>query len=201
MKEIEILFEVRESKESALEKLDRFTPLGEKRVIDEYYYNPKNSNMYSANLKNGNKVIGENEITQWFRIRKSDDETFITFKKDHLKEDKTWLYSDEYETKVSDYETAKKIFQALGLLPLIVVDNKKHVFVSCHYEIVLENVKELGLFLEVELMNHEEREVDVKEERKKIMAFVDELGIKLGKELNVGKPELMLQKNKILNKK
>lgn len=196
MKEIEILFEVIESKESALEKLDRFTPFGEKRTVDEYYYAPNNKNMYSENLRKGNKVVKENEITQWFRIRKTDDETFITFKKDHLKDDNTWFYSDEYETKVSDYETAKKIFEALGLIPLIIVDNKKYVFISCNYEIVLEEVKDLGLFLEVELMNLDKKEVDVEEERNKIRVFVDELGIKLSDELNVGKPELMLNKNK-----
>ena len=65
----------------------------------------------------------------------------------------------------------------------------------------MEDVKDLGLFLEVELLNVPdengvEKDFDVEDERKKIFEFVSVLNIKLSDELNVGKPELLLRKLK-----
>lgn len=48
-----------------------------------------------------------------FRLRKSGDKTYITFK-DKVKSIGTAKVADEYEVTVSDFNTAKKIIESLG---------------------------------------------------------------------------------------
>ena len=62
------------------------------------------------------------------------------------------------------------------------------------YEIVIENVKDLGLFLEVEYCT--DIDGDVKME-KKIQEFINSLGINVSEELNIGKPEMYMKKHNI----
>lgn len=183
MKEIEILFRLNESKGAVFEKLKKLKSIGEKRVIDEYYSD--DSELFKPDSK-GN-------ILNWFRIRQAKDKTFVTFKKDNIKENGDWLYSDEYETEVSDYETAKKIFTSLGLKPLIIIDNTKYIFLKNDFELVVEDVNDLGLFLEVEILDAKD-DADISAERKRILEFVESLNLKIGEELNIGKPEMMLKK-------
>ncbi|MCF7872289.1 class IV adenylate cyclase [Candidatus Woesearchaeota archaeon] len=185
MKEIEILFRLEESKDSAFEKLKELEDKGIKRTIDYYYYFPEDEKF---------KPNEKGEILNWFRIRKKGDKTYFTFKHDYVKENGLWSHSDEYETEVSDFETAKKIVESMGMKPLITVDNTKHIFVKDDFELVVEDVKDLGLFLEVEILNAKE-DADVEKERKRIFEFVKSLNLVVGKELNIGKPELMLNKN------
>lgn len=63
------------------------------------------------------------------------------------------------------------------------------------YEIVFEDVKDLGYFLEVEYCSQDED--DVIEIKKDIQTFIDSLSLAVSKELNMGKPELFLRKNNL----
>jgi hypothetical protein len=70
----------------------------------------------------------------------------------------------------------------------------KYTYVSDEYEIVLEDVKGLGLFLEVEKLDQVSDE-EVLETKQHIRDFLTTLDIAFGEEQNAGKPELMLRKN------
>ena len=175
MREIEILVKVNESKESALNKLESFQKKGIKETID-YYYDLKE----------------KEPITKWLRIRKTKDKNFITFKEDHFKEDK-WSYSDEYETEIKDENIVKKILENLGYESLVTVDNTKYLFQEGNFEIALEDVKNLGVFLEIEKMNVEESE-NVDEVRKEIFELIKKTGIDTSEEVHVGKPEMLMEK-------
>jgi adenylate cyclase class IV len=61
--------------------------------------------------------------------------------------------------------------------------------------IEFESVKDLGLFLEVEFCTDDD--VDVATVKKEIQQFIDSLGLAVSKELNAGKPELMLRKQTV----
>ncbi len=187
MKEIEILVRVLEPKKSALKKLSKFKCTGKKRVYDKYYYHPANKNMQWS------KKLG---LTEFFRVRRKGDKAYITYKKDVFK-NKSWLYSDEYETEISNPETMEKIIEMLKLKPFVTVDNNRTFFYHDDYEITFEDVKGLGIFLEVERLNlKDEKPEDV---RKDIFKFIDSTGIKVSEEMISGKPELMY--NKIHHKK
>ena len=185
MKEIEVLVEVYDNIENVKKKLEKFNYKGLKNTIDEYYYDPKRETL---------KPDKDNQLSHCLRVRTKNNEYFITYKDDVFDNGK-WLYSNEYETKIESITMIKEIFNKLGLIKFIEIDNKKETYTYKDYEIVIENVKDLGIFMEVEYCTNEE--VDVKNIKKEIQKFINELGLNVSEELNMGKPEMYMKKHNI----
>ncbi len=188
-KEIEILVPVLSTEEACGNALSPFTHGGTARTVDTYFYDPQREDL-KPNQETG-------RILACMRVRTRDGEQggYIAYKSDNFDGDE-WLYSDEYETRVDDAETAKEIVRKLGLKVLTIVDCEKSVYATADgsKEIVFEKVAGLGNFLEVEskvaVADHEA--ATAKEGLRKFIR--DELHLEFGEELNSGKPELMLQK-------
>ena len=183
MKEIEILVEVYSPVEEVIGVLNKFEYLGNKETIDTYYYDP---------LRNNLKPNDKNQINECLRLRTKDNINSITYKVDKFDNDGKWLYSDEYETTVDDMLMITKIFNKLGLCELLTIHNSKRTYKYNDYEIVFETVKDLGYFIEVEYCTNED--IDIKEKKEEIQKFIDSLGLKVSEELNMGKPEMMINK-------
>jgi predicted adenylyl cyclase CyaB len=183
-KEVEILVEVLENKKGALNKLRLFKFLGEKKTTDVYFFDPKRKDLKPD--KNG-------QLKRCLRVRSKDGKSSVAYKIDHFDNNGIWLYSSEYESEISDYLKMDEIFKKLGLMELVKIENLKHTFDCDKYEVVLEDVKGLGLFMEVERkdINDKENIIKVKEE---IWNWIKTLDIKVTLELKMGKPELMLRK-------
>ncbi len=128
-------------------------------------------------------------------MRQKDDQIFLTYKIDHFRDDE-WRYSDEHETSIGDFQVAQDILHALGLKKLVEVDMKKSIFCSADFEVVLEEVKGLGRFIEIE-SRRSVQEKDVEKEKTRIRQFLRSLDIRVGQELNAGKPELLLRKQEM----
>lgn len=187
MREIEILVEVFDKKEDTLKVLDGFNFVGTKKIIDTYFYDPLRSDLKPD--KNG-------RLKKCLRIREKDGIGYLTYKFDHFDHNDVWIYSDEHELKMSDIDTTIKILSDLGMEVLVKIENEKHTFTSDKYEIVLEDVKDAGIFMEVEYLNPPS-EKGVNELKEEIRQFIKTLPIKIGEELNSGKPELILKKKGI----
>lgn len=185
MKEIEILVEVYDNIEKIKEIFKKFNYIGLKKTIDEYYYDP---------LRETLKPDKNNGLNHCLRLRQKNNEYYITYKDDVFENGK-WLYSDEYETKVESLEMTHEIFKRIGLVKFIEIDNEKETYIYEDYEIVIENVKDLGIFIEVEYCTSED--IDIKEEKNKIQEFINSLGINVSEELNMGKPEMYMKKHNI----
>ena len=183
MKEIEILVSFDDTKEEILEKLSKFKFAGEKEIYDTYYVDELRDNL---------KPEADLRMNETFRVRRTGDDCLITYKKNNF-EGKRWIYSDEYETTAKDYKMVEKIVEMLGLKAQVVVHNKRKVYKHNEYEIVLEEVEDLGLFIEVEIMISDDKE-DVIKVKEKIRQFINELGLKNVREFNVGKNQLLLSK-------
>lgn len=185
MKEIEILVEVYDDIETIKKAFKKFEYLGLKKTVDEYYYDP---------LRDILKPDKNGGLNHCLRLRQKNNEYSITYK-DDIFENGKWLYSNEYETKVESLEMAHEIFKKLGLIKFIEIDNKKETYAYENYEIVIENVKDLGIFMEVEYCTSEN--VNIKNEKNKIQEFINSLGINVSEELNMGKPEMYMKKHNI----
>lgn len=185
MKEIEILVEVYESIENIKNKFKKFNYIGLKNTIDEYYYDTKRDTLKPN--KNG-------DLSHCLRLRSKDNEYSITYK-DDIFENGKWLYSNEYETKIESIKTMREIFKKLGLVKFIEIDNKKETYTYNNYEIVIEDVKDLGIFMEVEYCTNDD--VDVKKIKEQIQEFINSLDLNVSEELNMGKPEMYLKKHNI----
>lgn len=185
MKEIEILFEIKGAIKEAKMALD-LCDWQENVVIDTYYESLDHQYLspdQNLRLKNS------------FRIRERINKNIITFKEDKFDHDGVWLYSDEFEIKIEDVEMFKKILNKIHFKELIKIINKKYTKYIDNYEIVLEEVKDLGNFLEVEYKDEGEIGIEkVEEIKEEIRNFVKNKGLKIGKELDMGKPEMMLRK-------
>lgn len=186
MREVEVLVELKEDISTALQKLQAFDYKGEKHTLDTYYYDPLRPDLH---------MTPEGKLFSCCRLRKKDGKSYITYKTDYYDKQK-WLYSDEHESEVTDLEALKKIFDKLGLQKLVTVENTKHTYITPDYEIVIEEVKDLGLFLEVEAL-HDQPMIPVAQIKQKIYDFIEALGLSISPELNSGKPELLLKKKKI----
>ena len=179
MKEIEVEVTFSNKKEEVIKKLSKYEYIGEKEICDIYYYDPLRDNL---------KPEDDLRLNETFRVRKTDKTCYITYKKQHFK-GKLWIYSDEYETKIEDYDTIKNIISLLGLEPLITVHNKRKIYKYKNYEIELEDVEGLGIFIEVERMSTDKDEMKIKEE---IRDFIRSLKLKDVRELNIGKNQYLL---------
>jgi adenylate cyclase class 2 len=183
MKEIEILIEVKSTKEQALAVLKQFEFKGLKKTLDIYIYDPLRKDLQPDKY---------GRLKNCARLRQKDGKNFFAYKIDYFNEGE-WSYSDEYETGIDDFEIMNKSIKLLGLLELVRIDNEKHVFMTPDYEIVLEEVKNLGLYIEVEKLSQVPDD-KISETKEEIRSFLKSLNIKLGEEQNAGKPELMLKK-------
>ena len=188
MKEIEILVEVYDTPDKVKEVLSKFEYIGLKHTIDEYYYDPKRGAL---------KPDEKNNLQHCLRLREKNNDYSITYKDDVFDGDK-WLYSNEFETKVDDIKVLRTIFEKIGLKKFIIIDNKKETYTHNNYEIVLEDVRDLGLFMEVELCTDDD--VDVKKIKDEIQNFINSLDLNVSEELNMGKPEMYMKKNNIIIK-
>lgn len=188
MKEVEVLVKIKDDPETAKLKLSNFKFEGVKNVFDVYFFDSKRDDL---------KPKEDFRLEKCFRIRQCDDKNFLTYKVDHFDENGIWTYSDEHETEVLDFDSAMKIIKHLGFEELVSIENEKYTYMTYFYEIVLENVKNLGLFLEVELINAENlKNEDIETEKQGIRKFIEFIGFEF-EELNMGKPEMMLKyKNK-----
>ncbi len=185
MREIEILAELFDSVEEVHEILKKFDYKGNKRTVDVYFYDPLRSDL---------QMNADGKLMACCRIREKNGKGYVAYKTDHYENGK-WQYSDEYETEVADASVLKEVFFRLGLRELVTVDNVKHTYVTPDYEIVIEEVKNLGNFIEVEVL-HDDENLTVSDLKKKAIDFMNSLQFRFGKELNAGKPELLLKKQK-----
>lgn len=186
MKEIEILVEVYDDIEKVRKALSFCNHVGVNKTIDEYYYDPKRSDL---------KPDDNNKIYNCLRLREKSGKYFITYKNDIYDGDK-WVYSNEYETKIESIDVLKEIFDKLGFVKFITIDNEKETYTFDKYEIVVESVKDLGLFMEVEYST--DLDVDVNSIKREIQDFIDSLKLNVSSELNMGKPEMYLKKHNII---
>ena len=185
MKEIEILVELYDDIEVVKEKLKKFNYIGLKKTVDEYYYDP---------LRDTLKPDKNNQLSHCLRLRQKNKEYSITYKDDVFENGK-WLYSHEYETTIESLEMTRTILNKLGLIKFIEIDNEKETYTYKNYEIVIEKVKDLGLFMEVEYCTNDD--IDIKEEKVKIEKFIKTLNLNTSEELNMGKPEMYMKKHNI----
>lgn len=187
-KEVEVLWRLLGAKTHALRvlrSLEGFEPAGVKRTRDMYYFDPKHP---------GLKPGPDGRLKECLRLRQKGGKNYLAYKVDHFR-GRTWLYSDEHETEIADHGTMEEIVRLLGLEPLVEVVMEKHIFHSSDLEVAVEDVKGLGPFIEVEtLLKVGESGIAVEKDR--IRSFLAGTGIRIGEELNTGKPELLLRQRK-----
>jgi len=179
MKDVEVEIQTRVEN---IEPLLKFLKQNAKMVFEnhqkDYYYTPIHRDFTKSR-----------PLKEWLRIRESGKHS-ITYKNWHYNADGSSNYCDEYESKIEDSESLRKIFKSLDIKPLIVVDKKRQSWLFEEYEISLDNVVGLGNFVEVEYKSH--KKIDPNKKAKEMIEFLKSKGV--GKvEINYsGYPHMLL---------
>jgi len=132
-------------------------------------------------------------IEKWFRLRLSNEGNSLTFKKWYFNDvGKSENHCDEYEINISDGETAKKLISALDFQELVTVIKKRAIWIYNGIEIAIDEVQNLGTFVELEAKKVDGSIQDILE---KLEALADELELIEDKSINLGYPILLLKQN------
>lgn len=136
--EIEIQVQVEKIKD-LLKFLKKNAKLeGKERQIDSYY-TPAHRNFLKTK-----------PIKEWLRIRSSSGKYSVNYKNWYYNKDGTSDYCDEFETEIKDIKALEKMFSALNMKSLTVVDKTREVWRYKDFEIAIDSVKNLGDYLEIE---------------------------------------------------
>ncbi|MFH1766552.1 MAG: class IV adenylate cyclase [Patescibacteria group bacterium] len=130
--------------------------VGDKREVDAYY-----------SPKSGQRFVGKN--LHRLRIREDKTNKKARFEY-HIPVGV--IGGHEFEVEVSDAEIMRQILEKLGYCIEAVIDKKRETFKKGEITIVLDRVKSLGNYIEVEILTNKTKQAE-----KKIYAFYNRLEI------------------------
>ncbi|MDQ6986110.1 MAG: class IV adenylate cyclase [Candidatus Dojkabacteria bacterium] len=179
-KELEIKFSLEDKDYSIFQDWLKNNAEAEGREEHEEWYinNPASSFNFDRN--------GLKDADNYFRIRKTNqNEASVTLKLWQPDPEKPGHHTHciEHEFKTSDLDSTRDLFQALGYTDITKVIKSREIYNYDVFEIVIDNVKELGIFIEVEL---KEEFNDPKAGHRKIKLFLKDTGIEKIKEQTRG---------------
>jgi len=121
------------------------THIGSIHHIEYYLNKPKTTFFFEA-------PGGYKDARDYLRVRLTKNGDSLCYKKFHEDPiEKRPLYCDEYEVTVSDGETTLELMKALGYTEQTRVEKERTIYHFDCFEIVVDEVKNLGTFMEVEL--------------------------------------------------
>ena len=136
--EIEIRVKLKNPKE-AEKKLSSKAKFVEKIDQKDEYYVPAHRDFFE-----------EDPTSRYLRIRFEEGRNEIGFHVCHY-EDGEMVSADEYETEVEDPEEMREILKGLGMKNKVTVKKRRKVFETENHEIVIDQVEDLGCFMEIEV--------------------------------------------------
>ncbi|MFZ0565650.1 MAG: class IV adenylate cyclase [Chlamydiales bacterium] len=151
-KEIEIKVKLNElDKQLILKWLSIHAKFISRLKQTDYYLDNPHSSFVFLNQK------GFRDANQYFRVRSSENGARLCYKKVHRDLDtEECLYCDEYEIEIHNVKQMLKILNAAGFTDVIEVSKERSKYFYAPFEIVLDEVKNIGSFLEVELKSEVE---------------------------------------------
>lgn len=149
----------------------------------DYYLDNPASSFFFTNKE------GYLDAMTFFRVRMTGDEHVLCVKKRILDETGRTLYCDESEVLVADGNIVLSILEKTGYITKVIINKQRKVYVYKYFEIVIDNVENLGIFVEVELKTDAE---DPKEGKFLIYNFLKSIGIAKFKNYKLGYASIML---------
>lgn len=149
-----------------------------KRQHDIYYNHPSRD------------FLADNEnVNEWFRIRVSGDEAELNYKDFQPHGAKMRTHCIEYETAVTSYDQLSKILDALDFKELITVKKSRKIWIFKDVEISMDEVDELGSFIELE---YKGQNSNVDEVRDYLHETLRDIGANVGALELKGYPHMLL---------
>lgn len=189
MKEIEITVKVFDSVEKTKDILARQGL----KIVDTYstkdIYLSQDTNLSQSIESVLNKSVILRQIITHSKVIKK------IVHKNKVYDGDTLLYEDKINLKCEDLENAKLLFEALDFKELVIVQYDSFVYQKGGLELSFQNVKDLGLLLEIESDKKKlESEEDVMQEKRRLYNLAKSLSLNIGDELNIKKAKALIEK-------
>ena len=180
--EIEAKFPLYNKKEtlSKLKKLGQTTE--ENNYQKDIYYTPAHENF-----------LEKKPISEWLRIRNTKEEKTINYKNWSNHDSNNKISCKEIEVGIDDYNGMLEMLNALDFKQVIVVEKTRNSFEYNNFIISIDSIENLGDFIELEFKTNLYDNED--ESMNYIMHTIEELNIKVGKQIFAGYPQLVMEKN------
>ena len=118
---------------------ERGSRLYKKHQTDDYYI-PKHRNF-----------LAEKYPFEWLRLRTEGDKFTLTYKHWYPEGIRETTHCDEFETTIGNKSNLELILKALDFKKMITVDKTRLAYEVRNFEIALDDVKDLGSFVEIEI--------------------------------------------------
>ena len=133
---------------------------------------------------------------EWLSIRRRGEKVILNYKHYYPENVEITTHCDEFESEVKNPEQLEKIFSTLDFKKLVTVEKEREIYVyNDEFEIALDKVKDLGLFIEIEAIKDFG---SVEETREKLFEFAKNLGIDITKTDKRGYPYLLMKKKGLI---
>lgn len=152
--------------------------------VDEYYV-PVHRDFFAQ----------KPQPVEWVRVRTNPDKVFLEYHRSvDDKQDDSLEYTEEYETEVGNPENLHKILAFLDFRNVVTVEKQREYWDCGKFEVVLDDVKNLGTFIEVEAKGEF---TSHKEAKQACKDFLVRLGIPYSPDFDIrkGYPAMLLEKD------
>lgn len=187
----EICVQVKESLDKIIERLKNIGYAFEERYVihDIYYTTLKKSDLKTVDYKN---LLNKSLI-----IRKIDGNsginTYIVFKNKTIDNKGNVINEIKTKLKIDDEEKAKNIFTNIGMTCWCDYINENIVYKKGEIALTIQNIKNLGVFLEIEEYPSIEN-LSNKDKFEVLSNLVNSLGLNLNDDYSAKKPYLLLNR-------
>jgi len=135
--------------------------------------------------------LAEKYPFEWLRLRQSSKDISINYKHFHPENVEKTDYCDELETKIGDSSVMENMLKSLDFKEVIVVEKSRTTWLFEDVEIVVDEVSNLGSYIELEATKHFENPLDG---RPYLFDFLKRLNAQVGEEDLRGYPFRILEK-------
>lgn len=88
---------------------------------------------------------------EWLRIRTNPDKVIFEYDRTiNMQADGDYEHAEEYETEISNSDEFRKILNFLDFKKVVTIDKQREYWMCGNIEVALDNVKDLGFFVEAE---------------------------------------------------
>lgn len=178
--EVELMFPLVNPDETERRLYALGAPAKEKLYQKDVYYNAPHRDF-----------LATAPTREWLRIRQTPEGASLNYKFWHNKDNEQAVSCDEFETKVSDAEAVAHLLGRLDFKPLVTVEKTRSIWNYRDVEISLDNVTDLGWFVEVEAKGDFGT---IERAAAQLYAVLEELNVQTGPQDYKGYPHLLLEK-------
>lgn len=179
--EVELTFPLLNAKD-LIQRLNKIAKSKQQNIFQkDIYFVPAHRNF-----------LAKERVSEWLRIRETKDKITLNYK--------DWypdgIHCKEFETKIEDVTALKKIFESLDFKEIVDVEKVRSVWTYKGVEIAIDEVKDLGLFIELEVEN----DLDFEDAKKLLYDILKELNAETGEQDFIGYAYRLLKKKGLVIK-